>query len=72
MHKYLLSMVVLFTKYVLNVKYFESFYFSPFTFLHIVLFVAAMNVSRLKDVVLGEVKIPLANFIHKRTGMLGS
>ena len=40
--------------------------------LDFVLFVAAVNVSKPKDVMLGTVKIPLADLIHKRTGMLQS
>lgn len=40
------------------------FYFVPF--------VAAVNVSKPKDVMLGTVKVPLADLIHKRTGMLCS
>uniref|UniRef100_A0A3B4ZGR1 C2 domain containing 3 centriole elongation regulator n=1 Tax=Stegastes partitus TaxID=144197 RepID=A0A3B4ZGR1_9TELE len=35
-----------------------------------VLFVVALDISKPKDVILGTVKIPLADLIHKRTGML--
>jgi len=37
---------------------------------YFVLFVVTADVSRPKEVMLGTVKIPLADLIHKRTGML--
>uniref|UniRef100_A0A3B5A3F2 C2 domain containing 3 centriole elongation regulator n=1 Tax=Stegastes partitus TaxID=144197 RepID=A0A3B5A3F2_9TELE len=36
-----------------------------------VLFVVALDISKPKDVILGTVKIPLADLIHKRTGISG-
>lgn len=39
------------------------------TLIHFLLLVTAISISKPKDVMLGSVKIPLVDLIHKRTGM---